>query len=49
MTASIWLQVQAGHDADVLVLESESLTIRYVVAMGEVVKDPDCTKRGMFE
>lgn len=45
----ICLQVQTGQDADVLVLDSESLTIRYAVAMGEVVKGPDGTKRGMFE
>ncbi|CAL8470415.1 g9957 [Coccomyxa elongata] len=42
-------QIAMGKDADLLLLDKETLDLRYVVALGQVVKTPEWTKGGAFE
>ena len=41
--------VRVGGDADLLVLSSDDLELRYVVAKGELVRTPEWTRGGFFE
>ena len=44
----LFLRIQLGHDADLLVLQKHTLELRYALAHGEVVKTPTFTKRSKF-
>ena len=41
--------IAVGKDADLLLLDAETLDINYVFAMGSMLKGPGYIKKGMFE
>ena len=43
------MQIALGKDADLLLLDAKTLELRYVVAMGQLVRTPEWTKGGTFE
>jgi beta-aspartyl-dipeptidase (metallo-type) len=42
-------RARVGYDADLLVLDSSSLALQYVISRGRVLKTPQWTATGMFE
>lgn len=46
---SVSLQIAANKDADLLLLDANSLELRYVFAKGVLVRTPEWTRGGMFE
>ena len=47
--SSAALQIAANKDADLLLLDKNTLEVRYVYAKGELVRTPEWTRGGMFE
>lgn len=43
------MQIAVGKDADILLLDAETLQLQYVIAKGKVVRTPDWTQGGVFE
>lgn len=43
------MQIAVGKDADLLLLDAKTLELRYVVALGQLVKTPEWTRGGAFE
>lgn len=43
------LQIAPNKDADLLLLDANSLELRYVFANGVLVRTPEWTRGGMFE
>ncbi len=43
------MQIALGKDADLLLLDAKTLELRYVVALGQLVRTPEWTKGGTFE
>lgn len=43
------MQIAAGKDADLLLLDKKTLELRYVYAKGALVRTPEWTCGGMFE
>eukprot|EP00043_Microstomoeca_roanoka_P020483 m.250105 g.250105 ORF g.250105 m.250105 type:complete len:1262 (-) comp17172_c3_seq3:208-3993(-) len=41
--------IAVGKDADLLLLDSESLDLKYVFALGQLMKGPNFIQKGMFE
>ena len=44
-----YMQIAAGKDADLLLLDEASLELKYVYCKGVLVKTPEWTRGGMFE
>ena len=47
--SSAALQIAANKDADLLLLDKNTLELRYVYAKGILVRTPEWTRGGMFE
>ena len=45
----VYMQIAAGKDADLLLLDEQSLEIKYVYAKGQLVRTPEWVRGGMFE
>ncbi len=43
------MQIAAGKDADLLLLDQDSLELKSVYAKGLLVRTPEWTRGGMFE
>lgn len=40
--------LQIGKDADILLVDQTTLELKYMVAMGEIVKSPGYVKTNLF-
>ena len=43
------VQIAVGKDADLLLLNSDTLELQFVYAKGKLVRTPEWTQGGMFE
>ena len=43
------VQIAAGRDADILLLDSQTMELRYVFAKGVLMRTPEWTRGGLFE
>ena len=43
------VQISPGKDADILLLDSRTLQLRYVFAKGVLMRTPEWTRGGLFE